>query len=153
MGKLTQCADCGGTVSTSAKACPHCGAKVKAETTSFTKAVGLLAGVMILYAIVVSSGTKTGPSPSDQMADNATRLCFAIKKAGASACEVDFNVTEPSYIEATINTTMGTAGDFCNAMARTARDGGVKLATATRPWELRIYTPASVRPVAACTLS
>lgn len=94
-----------------------------------------------------------GGLSSSDMADNATRMCASLKKSGATTCEVDFNAFEPSYIDVTLNIAVGKANEFCVGIANAARDGGLRLATDRRPWELRIRTPFSVRPVAVCSLS
>lgn len=96
---------------------------------------------------------SSGGLSSSDMADNATKICAALKRSGATECEVDFNAFEPSYINVTLNISPRKANEFCTGIAKTAREGGVRLATDMRPWELRVHTPFSVRPVAACRLS
>lgn len=43
MSRVTKCSACGGMVAASAKACPHCGHRVKAGQISIVRILGLMA--------------------------------------------------------------------------------------------------------------
>lgn len=47
---VKKCSDCGGKVSSSAKACPHCGAKVK-------KSVGIVGWLFIIFIVLPTAWT------------------------------------------------------------------------------------------------
>lgn len=62
---LTTCAECGAQVSTSAKACPGCGAKPKKPTGLFTKLVAGFIGIVFLQWIYTSA---TAPAKTEPVA-------------------------------------------------------------------------------------
>jgi len=67
---MKPCKECGQEVSSSAKKCPHCGAKLKG---GILKKLLIGAGGVIIIIIIASIGTETGngpsPSPSQTGAD------------------------------------------------------------------------------------
>jgi hypothetical protein len=57
---LITCRECKGQVSSTAKTCPHCGAKVKKP---HSVAAGILGGVILVGAAIALSGGKSEPKP------------------------------------------------------------------------------------------
>lgn len=153
MKKVKDCPDCGGMVGASASACPHCGAKLKAKTSASTYVIGGLF-VLAVIALVFGGGNNRATTSGANMApDTATRLCAALKRSGATACEIDFNFNQANFIDATIPMSIVEARKACDgivAMVKADNDGFSK---AKKPWELRIFSPSSVRPIASCRLN
>jgi hypothetical protein len=148
---VKDCPACGGRVADSAKRCPHCGAVQKQKTSFFTWFMAGL-GVLAIFIGLGAANNTTTSSERHRVPDNATRICAALKNAGASTCEVDFNVSEPNYIDATLNILNMQARTYCAEIVKTVSNKGISVHEPGRPWELRIFTPNSVRPVASCRL-
>jgi RNA polymerase subunit RPABC4/transcription elongation factor Spt4 len=71
---LTTCRECGGSVSSSAGACPHCGAPVLKPARNWIKALIVVGALVVIAQCVSSPGTPTKPkgqrmSDSDCMRD------------------------------------------------------------------------------------
>lgn len=62
---LVRCKECGGSVSSKAAACPHCGAKRK--TTSFV--TKLVAGLLAVAGVMTVAGMMTGEAEKSRQAD------------------------------------------------------------------------------------
>lgn len=77
---LTKCKECGKEVSTTAKACPHCGAKV-VRTSAFTVIVG---GFFVLVAITMFAGHLSTESAKAAAAEQQARQAAAEKARIAS---------------------------------------------------------------------
>ena len=70
---LINCRECGKEVSTEAKACPHCGAKVPRES-AFAKVALIIFGVFCLILIFGSLGDHPSTEASGQNKDECARL-------------------------------------------------------------------------------
>lgn len=92
---------------------------------------------------------KSSSSPSD----DAFRVCAALRESGATTCEVDVNLTEPSYINTTMPMSMREAREMCAGVVHITKQSTDGFERSKLPWELRIFSPYSVRPIASCRLN
>ncbi|GAB3737345.1 hypothetical protein GCM10028794_19110 [Silanimonas algicola] len=88
---LTKCKECGGTLSTNATACPHCGAKI-VRTSGCTKVVAVLLAllfipVMLVTCIAGSDRAPSRPPPTPQKAAQAAEQALAKAEAEQKARE------------------------------------------------------------------
>lgn len=88
---LTKCKECGGTLSTNASACPHCGAKI-VRTSGCTKLVAVLLALVFVPAFLVTCmGGGTPPPPptplTPQEAAQAAEQALAKAEAEQKARE------------------------------------------------------------------
>lgn len=74
---LIKCPECGNEVSTGAKACPKCGAKVKKPTSVITIIVGMIFTAAMLKAIVNSNSNPSQPAKSGADVQNAGTTLLA----------------------------------------------------------------------------
>jgi hypothetical protein len=73
---LIQCKECGGEVSTQAKACPKCGTRVK-------RTKWWLWAPLAVLALVFVWGAITGPKDTVELAEMETRSCMRNQGDGA----------------------------------------------------------------------
>ena len=59
---LTACKECGSEISTTAKACPKCGARVPKENSAVPVVALVLVGAFVLVAILGMLGSRSEPS-------------------------------------------------------------------------------------------
>ena len=71
---IIACHDCGNEVSTEAKACPKCGAKVKAPTSGSTWLVAGIAGFLMISFFIWVAGQKS--DPEEDRARMTYRACM-----------------------------------------------------------------------------
>lgn len=78
---LIKCEECGNDVSTEAKACPKCGAKVKKPASRLSKLVVVLIGVAIIGSIVTAEPeAPPPPATPEQTAEKAAEKAAADKR-------------------------------------------------------------------------
>jgi hypothetical protein len=69
---LIKCEECGNEVSTQAKTCPKCGAKVKPPASTLSKLIVVLIGVAVVGSIVTAEPETTPPPDTpEQIAEKA----------------------------------------------------------------------------------
>jgi len=111
---LIKCGECGNDVSTAAKTCPKCGAKVTKRTSRATKALGALFGVAIIAGIVQSNdetvakqkaetARQAAMTPEQRAAEEAakTKRTAQIQLAGAGAVALKKSMKDPTAFELT----------------------------------------------------
>lgn len=153
MKKVKDCPDCGGMVGASASACPHCGAKLTQKTKTSTWVIGGLFAVAVFAVASGGSDNKPAKSDANLAPDTAMRLCAALKGSGATACEIDFKLNQANFIDATIPVSIAEAREACEGIVAMIKADNNGFSKAIKPWELRIFTPSSARPVASCRLN
>ena len=96
---LIQCAECGNQVSTTALACPHCGAKKKPKSNSDNLWGGLALFALVVVLVVGVAGNKPDPLAEARKRDrevfefcvadmNDPLRSFSHREAARSMCEM-----------------------------------------------------------------
>ena len=109
---LVKCKECGIEISSSAKACPHCG---KAQTKKSTKIIGGL--FIIMVAMIVIGSLDSPPSSPD-----VDRVTSPVPSSGNPAHEQLMRASENSR-NITFAAMMMASGEHCGAVTRTFFQG------------------------------
>lgn len=140
---LVKCKECGGQVSTTAKACPHCGAKVpKPDGTGPVFKLIVVTSFIVMFVII---GRNDPPTREPTDTDDAFKLCAVMKNTGlTTGCEVDgYDIT------VTIDTNGAEAREICRKTVEMVAAKSTRLYNGK--WQLRIASPYSGdKAIAVC---
>lgn len=96
-----------------------------------------------------STQVQPAESGAKNIGDVAADLCVLLRSAGATTCDVNFNVLSASYIDATMPISPAQASLVCAQVAQLTR-------VPNRPftgWSLKLFSPlGQSRPMAVCAL-
>jgi predicted nucleic acid-binding Zn-ribbon protein len=97
---LMKCPECGGDVSTTAKACPHCGSTVKKPTSRAAKLVFVAVGVCVVAGIVAqqqADEARAARSPEQVRADDQAVARLALARVAVKT--VKQNLRNPDSVK------------------------------------------------------
>jgi len=103
-------------------------------------------------APVTAPPAQTPPTKPRDIINEAYGLCVLLKAAGATDCKVEVNIFSPSYIDATVPTSIRDAQMVCLHAASLTRQPGSPFIG--QNWNLKLFSPlgAGTRPIASCKL-